>query len=143
MNDCTPDPTTLPSSDTLETDDTRADVDKRYVWVAHAVYGIYAARLLLGLISLIGLVAAYICRPRAAGTYLESHFTYQIRTFWISFAGVLVGVFPFASSNAPLTYLVLGALLIVLFVIWFIYRIVKGWIPLAKGHAIVDPRTYF
>jgi uncharacterized membrane protein len=47
------------------------------------VYGLYLVSVLVGLTLLVGLVMAYINRGQVAGTWAESHYTYQIRTFWI------------------------------------------------------------
>jgi uncharacterized membrane protein len=49
--------------------------------IAHAVYGLQAASFVLGFTSIVGLILDYVRRDRVTGTWLESHFTWQIRTF--------------------------------------------------------------
>jgi len=101
--------------------------------VAHIVYGLYVARFLTAITPIIGLIMAYVRRRDVAGTYLESHFTYQIRTFWLSFAGFVVSLL--------LVYFFIGYLLLLAITMWLIYRIAKGWLRLADGQAILDPQA--
>ena len=68
--------------------------------VAHVVYGLHTVSLLLGLMtgasiasaiifswpSILAVILSYIFRGAAEGTYLESHFAWQIRTFWLAAA---------------------------------------------------------
>lgn len=120
------------------------------VTVAHVVYGLHAVSLAIGAFgaatvlgsflfgwpSIIGVVLSYIYRGDARGTWLESHFSWQIRTFW------------FAALWAAFTAIVSGLLLIVLvgfatwaigmFIlgIWATIRILRGWLKLRDGLTI-------
>ena len=47
------------------------------------IYGLYLVSVVVGLTALIGLVMAYLNRSQVAGSWTESHYAYQIRTFWI------------------------------------------------------------
>ena len=70
----------------------------------------------------------YIKRSEASGTWLESHFRWQIRTFWYGlFWAALCGTFVVLTLGIGLLFvwLPLGLLSI-----WFIYRIVRGWMAL-------------
>ena len=71
---------------------------------------------------LVGLVLAYINRGQAAGTWAESHYTYQIRTFWI---GLL-----YSCISIVLMFVVIGFLLIVA-----VFDLVRR--PLRQGPAVV------
>ena len=102
--------------------------------MAHIAYGLFAVGFLNGLTAIIGVILAYVRRPDVKGTYLESHFTYLIRTFWISLLGGIV--------SALLMIVGVGFILILAVAIWVIYRIVKGWIRLADGRAIDDPESW-
>lgn len=86
---------------------------------------------LFGWPSIIGVIINYVKRSDAAGTYLESHFRWQIRTFWFALLwAVVVGI-----AGALLAIVLVGfAIWIVgLFVlgVWAIYRVARGWMRLA------------
>ena len=102
--------------------------------MAHIAYGLFAVGFLNGITVIIGVVLAYVRRADVQGTFLESHFTYLIRTFWISILGAIIG--------ALLTIIGIDFLLMLALAIWIIYRIVKGWIRLADGRAIDDPEGW-
>ena len=102
--------------------------------MAHIAYGLFAVGFLNGITAIIGVILAYVRRPDVKDTYLESHFTYLIRTFWIALLGTIV--------SALLMIIGIGFILIFAVVIWIIYRIVKGWIKLADGRAIDDPESW-
>jgi len=102
-------------------EDTQASLRK----LAGLVYGLQAASMLVGVTLFAAVIINYLRRAQASGTWLESHFTWQIRTFWwsvvwcvlgIATAVVLVGVFILIGSG-----------------VWFVYRIVRGWIELNEG----------
>jgi uncharacterized membrane protein len=104
--------------------------------IGHIVYGCYALGFVIGLTWLVGVIIAYVKRDEAAGTWLASHFRWQIRTFWW---GLLWGILfmPVAALlfitlvGIPLIY-VLGIAL----VIWIIYRVVRGWLLLNDGKPV-------
>lgn len=92
------------------------------------VYALQAASLLLGVTLLAAVVVNYVKREDVAGTWLESHFRWQIRTFWISLLWTVFGA---------ITLLILvGFVILFVWLIWFIYRIAKGWIALAEGKPV-------
>ena len=88
--------------------------------VTTVIYALYAASLLIGITALAAVIVNYIKRDDVAGTWLESHFRWQIRTFWFSLLWSLVGV---ATLSVGIGWLILPVN-----VIWFIYRIAKGWL---------------
>lgn len=88
--------------------------------VTIVIYALYAASLLIGITAIAALIMNYIKRDDVAGTWLESHFQWQIRTFWFS---LLWGFIGFATLSIGVGWVILPANLI-----WFIYRIVKGWL---------------
>jgi len=106
---------------------------------ATVVYALYASSILFGITSIVGIGIAYLKRSDAKGTWLESHFRWQIRTFWFSVLWGVIGMVVFGvvgsimlgggifSSIGPMVFFVL------LLMFWFIYRIVKGWVRLADG----------
>ena len=111
---------------TTTTDD-KLRSNKTLTWV---IYGLYAASFLLGITSIVAIILNYVKRGDVAGTYLESHFTWQIRTFWIGVIVALVGA---------LLMLVLVAWLVWLAdMVWVIYRLVVGGLKLSESQPIVE-----
>jgi uncharacterized membrane protein len=117
------------------------------VRVTHLVYALHALGLCIGAFgaasvlgsflfgwpSIIAVILNYVKRGDARGTWLESHFTWQIRTFWYALLwAVLVAV-----VSIPLTIVVIGfglwALGMAVLGVWAIYRIARGWLRL-KNH---------
>ena len=108
----------------------------------HVIYALHATSLVIGIIgtatvvgafligwpSIIAVILNYVKRSEVRGSWLESHFRWQIRTFWWGFlwAG-LCGVLVVATLG-------IGILIVwipLAFVgIWFIYRVVRGWLRL-------------
>lgn len=78
-----------------------------------------------GVPAIVAIVLAYVKRDDARGTWLESHFRWQIRTFWFALLGGIVG--------AITLIVVVGWLILCGTAVWVIYRIVKGWLALNDG----------
>lgn len=118
--------------------------DSSLVTVTHVVYALHALSLVVGAFgaasiigsfifgwpSIIAVIINYVKRSEARGTWLESHFTWQIRTFWYA---LLWAVIVFAVS-VPLAIILigLGTWVVGMFAlgIWAIYRIARGWLAL-------------
>jgi len=96
--------------------------------VATAVYALQAAGFLFGITWIIAAIVDYVKRDDAAGTWLESHFRWQIRTFWW---GLLWGVI-----GGILFIVIIGWFVLMADAIWIIYRIVKGWLRLAERREV-------
>ncbi len=96
--------------------------------IATAVYALQAAGFLFGITWLVAIIIDYVKRDDARGTWLESHFTWQIRTFWW---GLLWGVI-----GGVLLLVLVGYLVLVANAVWLIYRIVKGWLRLAERREV-------
>lgn len=95
------------------------------------VYALQAAGFFVGLTWIVAIVMNYVKREEVAGTWLESHFTWQIRTFWF---GLLWGV-----VGGLLTLVLVGFLILLAAGVWIIYRIVKGWLNLNDGKPMPAP----
>lgn len=90
--------------------------------ITTAVYALQAASFLLGVTVLVAIVINYVKLDDVRGTWLESHFRWQIRTFWFSVLWTVLGF---------ITLLILvGYAILFANVVWVIYRIVKGWLNL-------------
>jgi len=89
------------------------------------VYALQGAGFLVGITWIAAVVIDYVKRDEAKGTWLESHFSWQIRTFWWGLLWGALGV---------ITFLILiGWLILVADAIWIVYRIVKGWLYLNEN----------
>jgi uncharacterized membrane protein len=112
------------------------------VRLTHVIYGLHAASLVTGIVgvatvvgafligwpSLIAVILNYAKRSEVRGTWLESHFRWQIRTFWFGFLWVALCVL-FVIATLGVGLLIAGAPLAFIG-FWFIYRIARGWLRL-------------
>ncbi len=99
--------------------------------------GSVAGRFVFGLPSIVAVIMNYARRHEAHGSYLESHFSWQIRTFWLALLGLVVILL----ISAPLILLMgLGVLTawvgFGLVGIWVIYRVARGWLALRAARAL-------
>ena len=87
---------------------------------------------LFGLPSIVAVIMNYVRRSRVRGTFLESHFRWQIRTFWYALGWIVLATI----ISVPLMLLVVGFLTqwlaIVVIGLWVLYRVVRGWMRLAS-----------
>ena len=93
--------------------------------LAGVVYGLQAASMLVGVTLFAGVIINYLRRGQVAGTWLESHFTWQIRTFWWSLAWCVLGI--------ATAIVLVGVFILIGSGVWFVYRIVRGWMELNEG----------
>jgi uncharacterized membrane protein len=94
--------------------------------IAVAVYVLQALSFFVGGITgLAGVIINYIKMDEVRGTWIEPHFRWQVRTFWI---GLLWGVIGFVTS-----FIIIGWFILLGVAIWVIYRIVKGALALNDG----------
>ncbi len=84
------------------------------------VYALQSASLFFGFTVFIALIINYVKRADMAGTLAESHFRWQINTFWFYLLWLVIGYFTI--------FLLIGYLIIAVASLWFIYRIVRGWL---------------
>lgn len=96
--------------------------------VAIVGYVLQAAGFFLGITWIAAVILAYVKKDDAAGTWLESHFRWQIRTFWW---GLLWG-----AIGAVLAFVLIGFGVLFADAVWIIYRIVKGWLRLAERREV-------
>ncbi|WP_306026119.1 DUF4870 family protein [Oceaniradius stylonematis] len=101
---------------------------------AQLIYILYFASIITGLTALVGVVMAYLNRGKAGG-YVETHYTWLIRTFWI---GILFSLISFI-----LAFVGIGFLLMIAVAVWVIIRLVKGIQALGRGEPISDPLTWW
>jgi uncharacterized membrane protein len=81
------------------------------------IYILYLVGLAAGVTSIVGLVMAYLNQGKGPA-WIETHYRFQIRTFWILLLYGLVALL--------LTFAVVGVILWPLLLLWYIVRCVKG-----------------
>ena len=81
------------------------------------VYILYLANLVIPFLSIIGVVVAYVNKDDAPA-WLQSHYQFQIRTFWIGLIYLFVG--------GILSIILIGYLILLFWLIWVVVRFVKG-----------------
>ncbi len=104
---------------------TEAEADESAITLTAVIYALYAASYFVGITALVAIVMNYVKRDDVAGTFLESHFRWQIRTFWFGMLWGVLGIITFV--------FVIGWFVLIADGIWIIYRIVKGWLRLNDG----------
>jgi uncharacterized membrane protein len=87
-----------------------------------AVYALYALSYFAGITAIVGIIINYVKKDDVAGTWLEGHFRWQIRTFWFGLLWAVIGIFTIA--------IFIGFLILFVNYCWIIYRIVKGGLNL-------------
>lgn len=98
-----------------------------------AVYVLYLVGMFIFLVAVVGIVVAYVYRGDAP-EWLRSHYTFQIRTFWI---GLLIGIVGMITSM-----ILIGWLVLALLAIWWIVRCAVGLKRLNNRKPIADPATW-
>lgn len=112
------------------------------VTLTHAMYGMHAFSALMGVLtpafivtsflagwpSIIAVIVNYVKRDDVRGSYLDSHFGWQLRTFWYALLWVVVCGLLFMT----LVGIVIAVPLAIAVGIWVLYRIVRGWLALAE-----------
>ena len=121
-------------------------VDESLVSYTHVMYALHSLAVLIGLTtwhtiilsfvgglpSIVAVIMNYARRSAARGTYLESHFRWQLRTFWYAVLWVCAIVLSVITIiGIPIA--LLGALALA---VWIIYRIARGWLALRDKRAM-------
>jgi uncharacterized membrane protein len=116
------------------------------VQLTHIIYGLHAIAVLVGvtsaatvaggfvfgLPSLIAVFLNYLKRSDVNGTWLESHFRWQIRTFWFTLLWLVVyGLLIITIIGIPIAWI-----LIAILGMWVGYRVIRGWVALADARPV-------
>jgi uncharacterized membrane protein len=127
--------------------DTTAPLAEEDKVLPAVVYGLYLLGFTNGLTFVIGLIVAYVNRD-AAGPINESHYTFAIRTFWLSIAWFLIGAVLLA-FGIPLSLLLIGIPMMIArgaiigaVSLWFVVRCVMGIYYLVRGEAYPRPLAW-
>ena len=116
------------------------------VRLTHIMYGLHAFSALTGILtpalvvtafltgwpSIIAIIINYVKRSEVRETWLDSHFSWQLRTFWFALLWLAVGAVLFATvvgiPVAVVLWIATG--------IWVIYRLVRGWLALGSRQTL-------
>ena len=132
-----------------------ADIDVRtqtvvapesLVTLTHVMYGLHAFSAITGMLtpalivtafltgwpSIIAVIINYVKRKDVEGTYLDSHFSWQLRTFWFALLWVLIAWLLIVTIIGAL----IGVPLLLVVGVWVLYRIIRGWVALANKNVI-------
>lgn len=97
------------------------------------VYVLQAIGLFIGITYIAAAVVNYVKLNAVRGTWLDSHFRWQIRTFWYSLLFGVIGAITY--------FILIGYFILLATGIWVIYRIVKGFLYLRDGKEMYIPQT--
>jgi uncharacterized membrane protein len=100
---------------------------------AMVVYALQAASFLIPLCDIAAVVIAYLKLPEGRGNWVETHYLWQIRTFWFSLMGFVVGAI-------SLMWLA-GYIILIATVLWMVYRIAVGWTRLSQNRPAYPPES--
>jgi uncharacterized membrane protein len=119
---------------------TAATADESLVGYTHVMYALHSLAILIGITtfhtivgsfigglpSIVAVIMNYVRRSAARGTFLESHFRWQLRTFWFAVLWACL------AGLALITIIGIPAALIgfVALALWIIYRVARGWLTL-------------
>jgi uncharacterized membrane protein len=100
---------------------------------AMIVYALYLAGYFFAITPIAGVIVAYV-QYDSADPLLQSHYRFQIRTFWISLLYVVGGI--------VLCLVVVGIFVLLWWFIWSLVRCIKGILALNEGRPIVNPTSW-
>lgn len=100
---------------------------------ARIIYVLYLVGLLVGVTGIVGVIMAYVNQGQSQA-WVQTHYRFQIRTFWILLLYSVIAVL--------LTLVVIGLVLWPLIAIWFIVRCAKGLMLLEKQQPVPAPATW-
>lgn len=116
------------------------------ITLTHVMYGLHAFSALMGMLgtafivtafltgwpSIIAVVINYVKRSDVRGSYLDSHFGWQLRTFWYAVLWAIVAILLMMTIiGIPFAF---GVVLVV--GIWVLYRLGRGWLALAESKSM-------
>jgi uncharacterized membrane protein len=124
------------------------NLDGPRAW-AHIMYGLHALSALSGILtsativgsfifgwpSIIAVIINYVTRSNVQGTWLESHWRWQLRSFWFAALWLVIAWFLFVTLiGIPFAWAVIVAT-----GLWVLYRVIRGWIALLNRRPIPVP----
>jgi uncharacterized membrane protein len=117
--------------------------------VAHLVYALHTLAIVVGIVgaatvigsfvgsvpSIVAVIFNYAKRGDARGTWIASHYRWQIRTFWFTLLWALIGW----ALVITIIGMVVGVPILIALTLWLIYRIGRGWLRLRDRQPMYAP----
>ena len=114
------------------------------ITLTHLIYALHSLSILIGVLgaativgafvfgipSIIAVIINYVKQSDVRGTFLESHFRWQIRTFWFAALWATIGIVLWVVLAIVLIGFLIGPAILLLTGLWVIYRVVRGWLAL-------------
>ncbi|MGM0586381.1 MAG: DUF4870 family protein [Pseudomonadota bacterium] len=100
---------------------------------AKLVYILYFVGFFVPLTALAGLILAYVKRG-GPDPVAESHYKFQIRSFWMGLLAVVVG--------GALAFVLIGYLVLLAWIVWALFRFITGLLKLLDGLPVADPMSW-
>ncbi|MBV6651279.1 DUF4870 family protein [Hoeflea alexandrii] len=97
------------------------------------IYILYLVSFVIGISGLVGIVLAHLNRGKSEA-WLESHYTWAIRTFWLGLLGAFVSML--------LMIVMIGMLTMLLVALWIVIRTVVGLQKLGRNEPIDNPQSW-
>ena len=112
------------------------------ITLAHVMYGLHAFSAVTGMLSpamivttfltgwpsIIAVILNYVKRSEVRGTWLDTHYSWQIRTFWWALLWLAIGAVLFITLvGIPVAFILWFAT-----GVWVLYRIIRGWLALSS-----------
>lgn len=143
----------MESESVAAADNSRALINPGLVDYTNWIYGLHALSVLIALVtahtvvglflfsppSIVAVIMNYARRSETHGTWLESHFRWQIRTFWYAWLWIILT----SLVSIPMMLVLIG--FVFLFIglgltgLWIIYRVARGWLALREGRPMPLP----
>lgn len=92
------------------------------------IYILYGLGIFVGITAIIAVIINYVKRDEVRGTWLQSHFDWQIKTFWCVF---IIGIIGMITRFILIGYVILFGL-----TLWYIYRMIKGFLAFNDRRSI-------
>ncbi len=119
----------------------------------HFIYGLHALSLAIGVAGAATIVGAflwsvpsiaaviinYVKRSDVRGTFLDSHFSWQIRTFWFAALWASIAVVLWFLLAIVLIGFLIGPIMLFATGVWVIYRVIRGWLALRDNKSMPVP----
>ena len=107
--------------------------DPRDAGTAKVIYILYLVGIVVGITTIVGVIMAYVNKADAP-QWVQTHYRFQIRTFWI---GVLYSII--GTITVPI---LIGFLILLFVLVWLIMRCVKGMGWAEKGQAVENVESW-
>jgi len=118
--------------------------DEGLIAWTHVIYGLHTLAVLIGLTSaativgafvfsvpsVIAVILSYVKRGEAAGSFLESHYRWLIRTFWFAVLWGMIAGFLTLFLLVTIVGVIIFWLPLLVVGVWLVYRVVRGWLAL-------------